>query len=72
MSGGGLHAVDPTDADHLKTIQRVFQVDLAVSQPLPAARVGTRAFVKFALPPEPLARQWARRVRQLFLARLDV
>lgn len=72
VSGGGLHAVDPTDADHLKTIQRVFQVDLAVSQPLPAARVGTRAFVKFALPPEPLARQWARRVRQLFLARLDV
>lgn len=72
VSGGGLHAVDPNDPDHIKTIKRVFQVDLAVSQPLPRARVGTRVFVKFALPPEPLAKQWARRIRQLFLARLDV
>ena len=72
VGGGGLHAVDPGDAEHLKTLKRVFQVDLALAEPAPGARVGTRAFVKFALPPEPLVWQWARRIRQLFLSRLDV
>ena len=72
LGGGGLHAVDPADPDHLKTMKRVFQVDLEMADPLPGARVGTRVYVKFAAPPEPLAWQWARRLRQLFLSRLDV
>lgn len=72
VAGGGPHATDPSDAEHRRTLRRVFQLELALERPLADARLGTRAHVKFLLQPEPLAVQAWRRLRQLLLSRLDV
>jgi putative peptide zinc metalloprotease protein len=72
VGGGGIHATDPSDNEHLRTINRVFQLDVELPSPVTGSRVGARAYVKFSAPAEPIAKQLARRVRQLFLSRLDV
>jgi putative peptide zinc metalloprotease protein len=69
-AGGGRLAVDPRDPNQLKTLQRTFQFDLALPVAAPA-QFGERALVRFAHGNEPLGWQWYRRIRQLFLARLN-
>jgi len=69
--GGGHAAVDPSDRDGRKTLQKYFQVDVE----LPLDRklhVGGRAYVRFDHGWEPLGFQWYRRARQLFLSRFNV
>lgn len=72
-AGGGTVAVDPRDAQGLKTLQRGFQFDIELAprdgQPV-RSFFGERAHLRFVHAAEPLAWQWARRVRQLFLGRL--
>lgn len=71
VGGGGTLAVDPRDERGLRTLQRSFQIDLAV----PAdglSLYGGRVFVRFEHPPEPLLAQAWRSVRQLFLSRFHV
>ena len=68
--GGGEIAVAPDDEQGLKPINSVFELELAV--PVPVQRLGTRVYVRFDHGSEPLGVQWYRRVRQLFLSRLDV
>jgi putative peptide zinc metalloprotease protein len=63
---GGPIAVDPQDAQGLRTLGPVFFLDVTVDA-LEAPRVGTRAWVKLRLPDEPLALQLARRWSQLFV-----
>ncbi|MFY7904553.1 MAG: biotin/lipoyl-binding protein [Burkholderiaceae bacterium] len=65
----GPFATDPADPKGLRTLQPVFTLDLA----LPASaqpRPGARAWVRFDHGMEPLAWQWLRRVRQLFIGAL--
>ncbi|MEQ1661562.1 MAG: hypothetical protein ABL877_02575 [Thiobacillus sp.] len=63
---GGHHLTDPTDKNGTKTLEPVFLVDLTL--PADAThRVGGRAWVHFDHGATPLAVQWSRRVRQLFL-----
>jgi putative peptide zinc metalloprotease protein len=69
-AGGGRLAIDPRDPNQLKTLQRTFQFDLALPVGAPA-QFGERALVRFAHGTEPLGWQWYRRIRQLFLARLN-
>jgi putative peptide zinc metalloprotease protein len=71
-SGGGVSAVDPGDQQGRKTLQRVFQFDLELPPDTPAAAFGSRVYVRFEHEWEPLGFQWFRRLRQLFLARLNV
>jgi putative peptide zinc metalloprotease protein len=71
-AGGGPWATDPSDDDGLRTLERVFAVEIALAQRPPAARIGTRALVKFELAPEALGLQAWRRLRQLFLTRLEL
>jgi putative peptide zinc metalloprotease protein len=71
-SGGGTSAVDPSDQKGRKTLQRVFQFDLELPADTPAAAFGSRVHVRFEHDWEPLGFQWFRRLRQLFLARLNV
>ena len=64
--GGGSHATDPADQEGTRTLEPVFLFDLR----LPGERLhnlGQRAWVRFDLGSEPLAAQWSRRLRQLFL-----
>lgn len=72
LNGGGTWATDPTDADDLRTLQRVFDLELVLPLRPAGSALGTRAWVKFSLEPEALGLQGWRRLRQLFLARLDL
>ena len=72
LEGGGLHGTDPRDPNGLKSLQRLFQFDLELPPEVGAVHIGTRAFVRFHHPAEPLATQWGRRLRQLFLSRFNV
>jgi len=67
---GGSFAVDPADPDGTRAVERVFQIELGL--PEHTDRLGGRAYVRFDHGTEPLAAQWYRRLRQLFLSRLDV
>ena len=71
-TGGGEIAVDPQDQNGTKLLERVFLFDLDLDGQLRPERFGTRVHVRFEHRYEPLARQWYRRMRQLFLSRFDV
>ena len=72
-SGGGRLTADPRDPEGRKTLERVFQIDVALNEPLgrPAA-FGQRVYVRFELEPAPLALQVWRALRRLFLRHFDV
>jgi len=70
--GGGSLAVDPDDEQGLKVLQKVFQVDLALPEDTRLETVGGRVYVRFDHGSEPLARQWYRAARRLFLSRFGV
>jgi putative peptide zinc metalloprotease protein len=70
--GGGSVAVDPTDREGRKSIQKFFQVDVRLIGEKRSANIGGRAYVRFDHGWEPLAFQWYRQARQLFLSRLNV
>ena len=71
--GGGRIAADPRDPQGRRTLERIFQIDVALNQPLGRAMAyGQRVFVRFDLKPEPLAVQWYASVRRLFLNHFSV
>jgi putative peptide zinc metalloprotease protein len=72
IDGGGEFVLDPRDPAALRTLDKVFQLDLEVPVAPPGLRIGTRSFVRFDFEPEPLVAQAARRLRQLFLSKLHV
>jgi putative peptide zinc metalloprotease protein len=70
--GGGPFAVDPSDTSGAKALEMLFQLDLRFVEPVAAAGIGSRVFVRFGHGREPLAFQIYRQVRQLFLRRFNV
>ncbi|MFQ6023534.1 MAG: PqqD family peptide modification chaperone [Acidiferrobacterales bacterium] len=71
-TGGGRIPVDPRDEEGVRTLQTIFQFDVTLPAHVRAARVGGRAYVRFDHGGEPLARQWYRALRQLFLSHFHV
>jgi len=72
-AGGGAFTVDPGDPEGVKTLQRVFQIDLVLPEIAPAATAfGGRAYVRFNFNWEPPGQQIWRRLRQLLLSQLQV
>ena len=71
-AGGGSVPVDPRDEEGLRTLERVFEIDVALLETPPASHIGRRVHVRFDLGAEPLAVQWYRSLRQLFLERFSV
>ena len=69
--GGGAIAVDPRDDHGMTTLNRVFQFDLQLAEPLARAGFGGRAYVRFDHEWEPLGWQVWRRLRQLLLSRVE-
>lgn len=69
--GGGTVPIDPRDPKGTKTMQRVFQLELELEAPA-SAMYGGRVHVRFDHVPEPLAQQWYRSLRRLFLTRFNV
>jgi len=72
QSGGGRIPVDPNDSKGLKTLERIFFVDLSLPTDAIPSAFGGRVYVRFDHIGEPLLRQLYRRVRQLFLSRFHV
>lgn len=71
-AGGGQISVDPKDPRGETALERMFQLDVAIEDGIHAAYFGQRVRVRFDFRPEPLARQWYRAVRRLFLAHFNV
>jgi putative peptide zinc metalloprotease protein len=70
--GGGKFIPNPDSRDELLSLQKVFLVDLGFDQMPQNFRLGTRAYVRIDHGGEPLARQWMRRIRQIFLRQFNV
>lgn len=70
--GGGAVPIDPRDQRGTTAMQKVFQVDLELPSDLRLLNVGGRVYVRFDHGRAPLASQWYRELRQLFLARFSV
>lgn len=68
--GGGPFAIDPTRADQLGTLEKVYIFETAVEGQVPNEYIGARAFVRFDHGTAPLAIQVARPLRQLILKQL--
>jgi len=68
--GGGPFATDPADDQGIATLEQIFHLELMV--PTPVQRIGERVYVRFDHGNEPLAVQWFRRLRQVFLRQLNV
>jgi putative peptide zinc metalloprotease protein len=73
QEGGGTIATDPRDPHGTRSLQRYFQLDLQLpASATPTPWYGSRVYVRFDHGHAPLAYQWFLRLRQLFLARLNV
>ncbi|MCP4745485.1 MAG: HlyD family efflux transporter periplasmic adaptor subunit [Desulfobacteraceae bacterium] len=70
--GGGPIPVDPADPQGCRAMESHFQIDLDLPQHMPQPYIGGRVFVRFEHGGQPLAMQWYRRIRQLFLRRFYV
>jgi putative peptide zinc metalloprotease protein len=71
-SAGGAIAEDPRSLAAPLALEASYQLELELLAPLSLVNAGGRAYLRFELGSEPLAQQWLRRLRQLFLARLHV
>lgn len=71
-AGGGEVPSDPRDPDGDHSMISFFEVELRVSTDDLLKSAGGRVYIRFDHGTEPLARQWYRDVRQLFLSRFQV
>lgn len=68
VQGGGQLPADPRDSKGLTTLNRTFQFDVELSEQV-VSRFGGRVYVRFDHNKTPLAIQWYRSVRPVFLSR---
>ena len=71
-AGGGDIMVTTEDRKGVTAIQKVFQFELVLQNNADIEHIGSRVYVRFGHGSEPLAEQWFRSLRQLFLRRLNV
>ena len=69
---GGSITVDPTDQEGASALQNYFDLDIQLSKPIDSNVFGDIAYVRFDLGYSPLALQWIRKLRQLFLEQFYV
>lgn len=67
-AGGGGIASDPRDVRGLTALEQVFLVDVELPESRASSYLGRRVDVRFDHGAEPLAVQWYRSIRQLFLS----
>ncbi len=68
---GGIAVASQTD-DQLKTLERVFHIELTLPEKAEIAGIGGRAYVTLHHQPESLGKRWWRSTRQLLLKQLTV
>jgi len=69
---GGPIVVDPSQPDELRALDKFFQVDLEILSETEQIPIGSRVYVRFYHHSEPMAYQWYRSLRQLFLKNIGV
>jgi putative peptide zinc metalloprotease protein len=72
LQGGGKIGVDPGKSGEAKALEKLFVLDLDLAAGAPPSYIGGRVYVRFEHQPEPLAGQWYRDVRRIFLKRFNV
>lgn len=70
--GGGSIMVDPTDKRGISVLGSTFQFEIRLPEEFAKDRIGERVYLLFNHGFEPLAMQWYRLVRQLFLRKFNV
>lgn len=65
--GGGRLAVDSGHPSGTRVKEKVFLLDLTLSDFVQSGHYGERVYVRFQHPAEPLAAQWYRSLQQLFI-----
>lgn len=71
MEGGGRIALDPRARGPAQAMQKHFEFELEIP-PRENVHIGSRVYVRFDHGAEPLATQWYRSLRQVFLKQLNV
>lgn len=71
-TGGGSIPVDPADPEGLQTLKNTFQFEIKLPIGPEQVRIGERVYARLDHGSEPLALQWYRSLRQLFLRRFHV
>jgi putative peptide zinc metalloprotease protein len=72
LQGGGKIGLDPSKQGDGKALEKLFVLDLDLTSGAPANYIGGRIYVRFEHQPEPLAEQWYRDVRRVFLKQFNV
>lgn len=72
LEGGGKIGLDPSKPGDGKALEKLFVLDLDLSSGAPTNYIGGRIYVRFEHQPEPLADQWYREARRVFLKRFNV
>jgi putative peptide zinc metalloprotease protein len=72
LQGGGKIGLDPNRPGDNRAIERLFVLDLALPPGAFFAHLGSRVFVRFEHPAEPLAAQWYRSARREFMKKFNV
>lgn len=73
LQGGGQIGLDPTQQDQSpRALVPLFQFEVAFSGSTMPRTLGSRVYVRFVHEPEPLAQQWYRSLRQVFLKRFSL
>lgn len=72
LDGGGKIGIDPAHQSELRTLEKLFVLDLRLREPLPSTRLGSRIYVRFEHAPEPIGWQWARSIQRLFEKKINV
>jgi len=70
--GGGTIALDPGRTQRPQALFSYFQVDVQLAQPTDADRLGSRVYLRFKHPDQPIAWRILRSARQFFLGQFHV
>jgi len=71
-TNGGKIQIDSNDSEQLTTQEKVFHIDLEYTPKTNKPEIGQRVYVRFEHAAEPLAQQWYRSLRQVFLRQFNV
>lgn len=72
LQGGGQIGMDPGKRGEPKALEKLFIFDLELPESRQANNLGSRMYVRFVHDREPLADQWYRSIRRLFLKKFNV
>ncbi|MDX2454421.1 HlyD family efflux transporter periplasmic adaptor subunit, partial [Desulfosarcina sp.] len=71
-AGGGDIPVDPADPEGMRALSTVFQLDISLPEQVKNPHIGGRVYVRLEHGSMPLAMQWYRSLRQLFIRKFYV